>query len=300
MLRLFLFMLGCTTDVSIMKTNQPEPDESGLVDNIDSAIDSDSDSIIDSDTHDTQEQTDLTGLVGFASIHFRQIACPACVGESGEFDITAELKLHQSTAGDYLGHLTQIGTCSTDLYTTHVGSQPLSAMQNASFNNIQLQPAGQGSWINNYIYEHEYSRNTAYSITTEHGTVQSAFQSIEGFDQINPYTLLWVDPSYAFETVVSKSGTTFSWSPALQDLQFEIIIAVYSPDGSQFLGAVSCMSQDTGSMFIPGTYFTSYPYWSLAAVHFIRHRIGEATSPELGGIIQSHMQWEVVGTAHVE
>ena len=51
---------------------------------------------------------------------------------------------------------------------------------------------------------------------------------------------------------------------------------------------------------IPGNYFTAYPYWSLAAVHFIRHRVGDATSVELGGRIQTHMQWEVVGTAHVE
>ena len=32
---------------------------------------------------------------------------------------------------------------------------------------------------------------------------------------------------------------------------FEIIVAVYSPDGSQLLGAVSCMETDTGYMFVP-------------------------------------------------
>lgn len=290
MLRLFLFMLSCTTDVSIMKTNQPDPGESGLIDDTDSAVDTDSAPVPD----------DLSGLVGFAGIHFRQIACPPCVGAPGEFDITAELKLHHPTSGDYLEHLTPAGSCTTELYTTHVGTQPLDASQSASFNNIQLQPSGQGTWTNSYIYDHEYARNTAHNITTEHGTVQSAFQTIEGFDQINPYTLLWVDPSYAFETVISKSGTTFSWSPALSDLQFEIIVAVYSPDGSQFLGAVSCMEQDNGSMQIPGSYFTNYPHWSLAAVHFIRHNVSESTSQEFSGRIQSHMQWEVVGTAHVE
>jgi hypothetical protein len=294
MLRLFLFMLGCTTDVSIMKTNQPDAEESGLID------DTDTSSVVDTDDTDTDEPVDLTSIVGFASIHFRQIACPACVGETGEFDITSELKLHHPTSGDYLSHLTPMGTCTTDLYTTHVGSQPLNASQSASFNNIQLQPAGQGTWVNSYMYEYEYARNTSHDIVTEHGTVQDAFQTIEGFDQIHPYTLLWVDPSYAFEAVVSKSGTTFSWAPTLPDTQFEIIIAIYSPDGSQFLGAVSCMEQDVGSMLVPGSYFTSYSYWSLAAVHFIRHSIDDSTAPELGGRVQSHMQWEVVGTAHVE
>ena len=292
MLKLFLFLFSCSSDVSIMKTNQPDAEESGLIDNIDTS------NVID--TEDTDNPADLTNIVGFASIHFRQIACPACVGEPGEFDITAELKLHYPTSGDYLEYLTPIGTCTTNLYTTHVGSQPLNSSQSASFNDIQLQPAGQGTWVNNYIYEHEYDRNTAYDIVTEHGIVPAAFQTVEGFDQINPYTLLWVDPSYAFEAVVSKSGTTFSWTPVLPEAQFEIIVAVYSPDGSQFLGAVSCMEQDTGAMLIPGTYFSSYPHWSLAAVHFIRHSVDDVTSAELGGRIQSHMQWEVVGTGHVE
>ena len=293
MLKLFLLLISCTTDVSIMKTNQPDPGESGLIDDTDT-------SVVDTDDTDTDAPADLTKIVGFAGTHFRQIACPACVGEPGEFDITAELKLHHPTTGDYLEHLTPVGTCTTDLYTTHVGSQPLSSTQPASFNNIQLQPTNQGSWANNYIYEYEYVRNTQHSITSEHGSISAAFETVEGFDSINPYTLLWVDPSYAFEAVVSKSGTTFTWSPARPDLQFEIIVAVYSPDGSQFLGAVSCMEQDVGSMSIPGSYFGSYPYWSLAAVHFIRHNINEVTSTDLGGRVQTHMQWEVVGTGHVE
>ena len=35
--------------------------------------------------------------VGLATIHFRQIACPACVGAYGEFEISANLKMHQPT-----------------------------------------------------------------------------------------------------------------------------------------------------------------------------------------------------------
>ena len=82
--------------------------------------------------------------------------------------------------------------------------------------------------------------------------------------------------------------------------QFEIIVAVYSSDGSQYLGAVSCLENDTGYMTIPGSYFQQFPYNSLAAVHLIRHRTGETAAPEFNGYLQWHMIWEVVGTGHIE
>jgi len=286
-----LAIASCTTDVSIMKADNQIQHETG------SAIDTSSLDREPSSEPDSQI-SDLT--IGFGKIHFRQIACPACVGEPGEFDITAELKLHSPTSGNYTEHLTPVSSCTTNLHDTHVSIQPLLSSENAYFNDIVLPPSGQGTWANTYMYENQYSRNTFYKITTEHGTVDNAFQTIEGFDQINPYTLLWVDPSYAFEAVISKSGTTFTWAPVLPATQFEIIIAVYTPDGSQFLGAVSCMENDSGMMFIPGDYFQNYSYWSLASVHFLRHKVMSTPAQELGGQFQSHMIWEVVGTAHVE
>ncbi len=60
------------------------------------------------------------------------------------------------------------------------------------------------------------------------------------------------------------------------------------------------MENDTGSMFVPGTYFQTFPTWSLAAIHLSRHRVDRVPVPELNGWLESHMQWEVVGTGHVE
>jgi len=288
MILILLSVLSCTTDVSIMKTDNSDTDSAQVI----------SDSGPLSEPSSENPMTDLT--IGFSSIHFRQIACPACVGEPGEFDINADLNLHYPTSGNYLEHLTPVGTCTTDIYETHVSSQALAANDVAMFNTIVLTPSSNGSWSNAALYEHQYARNTVYDITTEHGNINNAFKTIEGFDSINPYTLLWVDPSYAFETVISKSGTTFSWLPILPNTQFEVVVAIYSPDGSQFLGAVSCMNDDVGSMIIPGSYVSSYPYWSLAAVHFIRHKTDNVEATEFNGYLQSHMQWEVVGTGHVE
>ena len=294
----FLLFAACSTDVSIMKHQNSEPaTETGSPASDTNSPSEPTNEPVDDPPLDS-EMTELT--IGNAEIHFRQIACPACVGEPSEFSIDASLVLHYPTSGNYTEYLTATGTCSTNLYETHVSNEPLVSSQAATFNNIILNPAGQGIWTNSNLYEYQYQRNTVHDISTEHGLIPSAFISIEGFDSIEPYTLLWVDPSYAFDAVISKSGTSFTWSPVIQNSLFEIIVAVYSPDGSQFLGAVSCMENDVGYMQIPGSYFQSYPTWSLAAVHLIRHRIDRQPAELYNGWLESHMQWEVVGTGHIE
>ena len=295
LLTLALFSLSCSSDVSIMKRQEDQaPDET--------AIETDNQATVDTsvgqDTSGNDVMTDLT--VGFAQIHFRQIACPACVGEASEFDITAELKIHYPTSGNYYEWITPVGECTTNIFETHVSSQPMTATMPAYFNSISLNPTSQGVWTNNYLYEYQYERNASYSVTSEHVTINNAFQTLEGFDSIEPYTLLWVDPSYAFDAAISKSGTYFNWFPVIPNSQFEITIAVYSSDGSQYLGAVSCMEIDTGSMYVPGTYFQAFPHYSLVAVHLTRHRVDRVPVPDLNGYFESHMRWEVVGTGHIE
>ena len=289
-------LTACGSDIAII-TTQKTNDTSDVI-----IMDTTEQSNNQSSAQPTSDpSTDMTQLsVGLATIHFRQISCPACVGAPSEFDIRAELKMHEPTSGDYFDYMTVPWNCTTQLLEPYVSSQPIQATQPAMFNSIQLSPAGQGTWANNYLYEYQVQRQTPHTITTENGTIINAFTSIEGFDDIQPYTLLWVDPSYAFDAVISKNGTYFSWYPSLAGDEFEIIIVIYSPDGTQLLGAVSCQEIDTGSMFIPGVYFQNYPTWSLAAVHLIRHRIDRRPAPEFNGYIDSHMIWEVVGTGHVE
>ena len=291
--------LGCASDVSIMKR-----DYNSDTDITDPSLDTQNpeDSAQtqpDNDTNTSDQMTELTS--GFANIHFRQIACPACVGAPSEFDIKATLKLHYPTSGEYTNWLTPVGTCTTNLIQSYVSNQPLPSTQPAYFNAVAMNPSSTGEWTNGLVYEYQYERNTSYDVNTEHGNFQGIFESLEGFDSIEPYTLLWVDPSYAFDAVISKSsGAYFTWYPVLQNSTFEILIAVYSPDGSQLLGQVSCMENDVGYMTIPASYFSSFPVWSLAAVHLSRHRVNRVAAPALNGYIESHMQWEVVGTAHIE
>ena len=304
MIKIFLtgLILSCGGDISIITTEKRGDDTAIVAEpevlDTQEAVVSEPESIGVQDTGSPDTMTDLT--IGYAEMHFKQIACPACVGVYSEFDIQAKLLLHRPTSGNYFAYLQEPGTCTTQLIETQVSSSPLQASQASTFNGITLYPVGPGEWKAQNLYEYQYIRNSAYTINTEHGSIPNAFTSIEGFDSIQPYTLLWVDPSYAFDAVISKGGTSFSWAPVLYNDQFEIIIAVYSPDGSQFLGAVSCLENDVGYMTIPGSYFQQFPYWSLTAVHLIRHRTGETFSDELGGILQWHMLWEVVGTGHIE
>ena len=294
-------LLSCGSDISVI-TVEKRGDDTAIVAEPEAlnAPASEPESYDEPGAQDTGSTETSNLIVGYAEMHFKQIACPQCVGVYSEFDIQAKFLLHQPTSGNYFAYMQEPGSCTTQLIDTSVPSIPVQGNQVVNFNDIVLYPVGSGEWLAQNLYEYQYARNNTYSINTEFGSVQNAFISIEGFDDIQPYTLLWVDPSYAFDTPISKNGTTFSWFPTLPNDQFEIIIAVYSPDGSQFLGAVSCLEDDVGFMTIPGSYFQTFPYYSLAAVHLIRHRKGETFSSELNGIIQWHMLWEVVGTGHVE
>ena len=131
--------------------------------------------------------------------------------------------------------------------------------------------------------------NTSYS-----------FRSIEGFDDIQPWEIRYVDPSYAFAAIVSKAGTNFSWAPAGVGDEFNIMIATYSPDGSQLLGVVSCTGPDSGFMFFDGSYLQSYPTWSLTAIHMTRISKQRVPFENMGGYVDVQLEWTVVGTGHIE
>ena len=292
---LFILLFGCSSDVSIMKRVDDAPSDT------DSAIiDNDNPEPSDSQPADepSDEMTELT--IGFAEMSLTQIACPPCMGVSNEFDIYANLKLHQPTSGGYTDQLTPVGTCVTQELGAYVSSTPLSINGAASFNSIQLFPSGPAEWSNTSLYEYQIERRTEVYVSTDAGSIPNAFETLEGFDDIQPWELRYVDPSYAFAAVVSKQGTTFSWQPVIPGSQFEILIAVYSPDGSQLLGMVSCMENDVGYLTVPGSYFQSYPYNALTAIYLSRHRVDRRPAPEFNGYLESHMIWTVLGTGHIE
>jgi hypothetical protein len=297
-------IFSCASDIAIItREEKNNSDTSSAIVDVDNFETTEPEDSVTSEpaepgTEPVDSMTDLT--IGFASLSLTQIACPACMGVTNEFDISASLILHQPTTGGYNEWITPVGSCVTQEIGSYVSSVPLDLTGPVSFNTIQLYPTGQSEWSTSNIYEYQIPRRTSVTVETESGTVSDAFETLEGFDSIEPYTLLWVDPSYAFEAVVSKQGTSFNWYPIITDAQFEIMVVVYTPDGSQLLGMVACMENDVGYMTIPGSYFQSYPYWSLAAVYLTRHRTERNPAPDFNGYIESHQTWTVLGTAHIE
>ena len=297
-MRTFLLasMIACGSDIAIITTEKRPIDTS--VSSIDETGAPTSQPEEEPSSEPASEMTDLT--IGFAEISLTQIACPACMGVSSEFDISASLKLHQPTTGGYNDMLVPVGTCVTQELGSYVSSTPLAISGTASFNSIQLYPSGQAEWSASNLQEFQIPRREPITIATDAGLIPNAFETLEGFDDIQPWELRYVDPSYAFAAVVSKQGTTFTWYPVITGAQFEVMVVVYSPDGSQILGLVSCMENDVGYITVPGSYFQAYPTWALAAVYLTRHRTDRQPAFEFNGYLESHQTWTVLGTAHIE
>lgn len=290
-------LLSCGGDIALITVDK-KPRDTG-----ESAVDGPVDtSTSDTDTEETQDtQDNMTELtIGFAEVSLTQIACPACMGVSSEFDISANLKLHQPTNGGYNEMLVPVGTCVTQELGSYVSSTPLNISGLATFNSIQLYPSGPGEWSSSNLQEYQIPRRESITVVTDSGVIPNAFETLEGFDDIQPWELRYVDPSYAFAAVVSKQGTTFTWDPVITGGLFEVMVVVYSPDGSQILGLVSCMEYDVGYMTMPGSYFQAYPTWALAAVYLTRHRTDRQPAVEFNGYLESHQTWTVLGTAHIE
>lgn len=298
-------ILGCASDIAIITREEKTTSDSGLVSTENETSEPD-DTVENEPSDDTtsqptsepsSEMTDLT--IGFAEISLTQIACPACMGVTSEFDISASLKLHQPTTGGYSDML-QVGTCVTQELGSYVSSTPLNVPGVASFNSIQLYPAGPGEWTAANLQEFQIPRREPITVVTEAGVIPNAFETLEGFDDVQPWELRYVDPSYAFAAVVSKQGTTFTWFPVITGAFFEVMVVVYAPDGSQILGLVSCLEPDMGYMTIPGSYFQQYPTWALTAIYLTRHRIDRQPAYEFNGYLESHQTWTVLGTGHIE
>ena len=289
-------MIACGSDISIITTEKKPIDTSVSI--VDETGEPTSQPEEEPSSEPDSEMTELT--IGFAEISLTQIACPACMGVSSEFDISANLKLHQPTSGGYNDMLVPVGTCVTQELGSYVSSTPLAISGTASFNSIQLYPSGQSEWTASNVQEYQIPRREAITVVTDSGIIPNAFETLEGFDDIQPWELRYVDPSYAFAAVVSKQGTTFTWYPVITGTLFEVMVVVYSPDGSQILGLVSCMENDVGYITVPGSYFQSYPTWALAAIYLTRHRIDRQPALDFNGYLESHQTWTVLGTGHIE
>ena len=167
-----LLLLSCSSDIAIITREEKQQDTSDVIVATEASVEpsDEEEPAYEPSTEPAEEpSSEMTELtIGFAEMSLTQIACPACMGVQNEFDIYANLKLHQPTSGGYTEQLTPVGTCVTQELGSYVSSQPINISGNASFNSIQLFPVGQAEWSNTSLYEYQIERRTEVYLSLIH------------------------------------------------------------------------------------------------------------------------------------
>lgn len=308
-LAIMITLAACGNDVYISKTFETESAETGL--NIDTAKEIETaETQNENQDSETNEQTeDLSKTIGYVEMGLMQASCPYCMGLPQEINTTAKVRFHQATNAEHTSWLPTIDGCR-DYYESSVNVPNVDLGQTASLlntfgDNIQLNKTSDETGViyeNSYIQEASFRRNTAHSLSIEGKTADNVLETLRGFDYIEPYQMLYVDPSYAFQAPINKNGNNvFSWGPS-GDINsfFTIHISVYSFDGSVYYGTVICKSEDTGYMMIPGTHFQQYQSGNIVSIHLMRHKIKKQEYESFSGTIESYSWWEVIGTGFIQ
>jgi len=292
-MRLFLIFLmllsSCVTETNILKYQQD-----------DSETTNDSESHKDSETNDTTINNNVTALF---EMGLRQVACPACVGVTEELTLKLEAEFHQQTLSSHFDWIPNVGECESSIYPQNLTVTPMSVGDTITVSgqiyDFSLGSVGNGKYSTSNFYEYQYERQQNYTVATQSPKGEFNFTSLSGFDWIEPYTLLWVDQSYAFDAAIYRTGAEFTWGPSGISDQFMIIIDVFSKDGSQSLGSVTCVGEDSGYLYVPGIYL-SYPKNSLTVVYVKRLSMVKVPIQDMGTNVEVLLEWEVVGTGHIE
>ena len=295
------FLLACGGDIGIRQVDKIPSDPDTAIAIVDtSPSDPHSEPAIEPAGEPSSEP--LNGTVGLTRYTLEQLACPACMGASQEITVLFETKLHNQISEEHPLWFPSMGQCTTNTNPIEISVSPINVGQSlniqGSMNSFTAYNNGMGLY-SSYLQEWQYDRNSNMTVNMQDNTSYS-FRSIQGFDEIQPLELRYVDPSYAFAAVVSKFGTTFSWSPSGVSDEFNVMIATYSPDGSQLLGVISCTVPDSGYMVFDGSYFQSYPTWSLTAIYLTRISKQRVPYEGLNGYVDVQLEWTVVGTGHIE
>ena len=290
-----LIFLSCQGDIGLIYTDKRYGDTS---EDVATDLDTQSDQAQDSDSG--ADSPVPFGVSGYFKYELQQIACPPCFGESREITVSFEGFFHEPISDSHFQNVLAPGQCSTSDYTYRPSYNLINHSSSIDLQGIlhsfSLYNSGM-SYYTDQIYESQYERDTTYSVYTESGSFD--FVSTHGFDFIEPYDMFYVDPSYSFATPISRSGQSFSWGPSGSNSMFEISLEVFSYDGSQLLGVVTCAGNDSGYMSIPGSYLSSFPQNSLAAVILTRHKRDSSLYLPLNSYIENHMIWRVVGTGYI-
>ncbi len=301
---LLALFLACGGDIGIRTTEKVQSTETATqtVDtaSIEPSSEPANEPTVEPSTEPSSEP--LGGTVGLTNFNLEQVACQACMGVSQEITIQFDSKFHSKINETHPTRFPQAGQCTNNVNPVQIGvsTQNVGQSINVFGNPNSFSAFNNGMNVyTGFIQEYQYDRDVNMNVQLQDGS-SFQFRSIHGFDFIEPYEMRYVDISYAFAAVVSKFGTQFSWGPSGGQDLFNITIATYSPDGSQLLGVVSCSTNDSGYFMFDGSYFQSYPTWSLTAIHMTRFSQQRVPYEGLNGYVDVQLEWSVVGTGHIE
>ena len=298
-----ILMMACSTEVGLLGYTDKQQDTTEVV--VDSAEPSGEPSTEPSEPGvepSSEPSGERLGISGYTHLHLRQVACPMCVGETQEIRITFAAEFHQPISDNHTEWIPGVGECTNSLTGINPSTIPVDVGSSLSatnqIHNFTANQVGIGLFQTENIYEGQLQRDAPYQVQTEAGSY--TFFSSHGFDFIEPYTMFYVDPSYAYAAPINRSGAAFSWAPTSVNSLFMVRIAAYSGDGSVYFGHATCVGDDNGFLLVPAEYLSMFPAGSLVAIHLARHKVELVETDIFNSYVETHMEWEVVGTGFLQ
>jgi hypothetical protein len=265
------------------------------------------------DPYDTGEtgETDISGVGGVIEFSHLHVACTSCFDPpADQVQVYAFAAFHHATASTWTEWMPDPGSCLVDPSSVQPTSSFLDIGQNvhlvagsSSVTLTRTTVSGQVQYDAGALGDADFMRNTAYDLEAADGgswgpfTVVDAVTTGQNITSISPIELLYTQPNQAFQPALSRSGTTISYAPYGGTGSFLVLLGVYNPQGSSYLGSVVCREYDNGSLSIPSSVLSSYPSGSLVVVYMYRYIIEWTPNPAAGSYLESVVSHGVLGTA---
>jgi hypothetical protein len=262
------------------------------------------------ESEDTNTPPNYTGMIGglvrFSSV---QYGCYECFTDSvAPFSVSGVTVLHEPTFQTWNDWIPAPGTCTnyltqndpTDRFIDigqkvdlNIGSRYLPFYRNYTDGTVRYDFSSTNQ--SDFQYNQPYHLNVYPNSNTDSFYVANILQVPDRITILSPSQLM--NSMYtAFQPVVSKSGTTITWTPTGPGYFF-VILDIYSSDGSTYLGGSLCVDNDDGDIYIDPSSLSSFYPGSLVAVYLHRYNLTETIHPLNGSTIQAISQVGLAGTA---
>ncbi len=265
----------------------------------------------DADTGDTGNTTGAGKVGGLVQYQLLQIACPSCLGYTSNLQVVATAGMHAPTSKSWLSWLPPKGTCTTN---------PAPAAASATFDDagsslwleygpddhpevsVELRPGSDHVYVADGLAAEDFVRTAGYRVEVEGGADVPAFSVTEAFftpdaiSALTPAEMLYTEPRQAFSAVIPANRADFTWSSSGGSAAFAVVLDVYHPKTSAFLGELFCLDADSGSLRIPAAELTGYPDGALLVIGMYRYATAGFTRPDNASTVETLTTFGVLGT----